>query len=64
MISTSPSKNSDWQAVLKKNTWQFFVYKKPNLQIEANTGLGWKGGKKIYQAHDPWKGMSTNAYIR
>jgi hypothetical protein len=55
MVSTFPSKDTDWHVGLKRKTWQFVVYKKPTSQTETNTGLGRKGGKRFTKQIGPQK---------
>jgi hypothetical protein len=39
MDSITPSKDTDWQAGLKRKTQQSVVYKKPTLWTETNIAL-------------------------
>jgi hypothetical protein len=64
MASTPPSKDIDWQTELKRKSQQFVVYKKPMLQIETNTALGWKSGKRFTKLMNPKTGRGSNTYIR
>jgi hypothetical protein len=47
IVSTTPSKDINWWAGLKRKAQQAVAYKKPILSTETKIGLGWKGRKRF-----------------